>query len=167
MISCNKDEWSNGDPELDNIYYFGFKEWTAKFDNSYIYTTSAGSKVDVTVQFWSEFKRPYDVVTYFYVVSSNLTIGTDFQIVDEKGQIMDSDINGAYSIIWPNALKGVKNITVKSLNEKKGAIIIQTHDPDSVTPISSEDISSTVNNHTDKYEVRSFSQNYKVTVNIE
>jgi hypothetical protein len=167
LTSCSDDEWGNGDPAMENVYYFGFKEWTAKLNNSYIYNTTVGNSVDVVMQFWCEYKRSYDVTTYFYVTSSNLVVGTDVQLLDGSGNVLSPDANGTYSLVWPNALKGVKNVTVKSIGDKKGSLIISTHDPNSSVAMTSDDVTTTVNNHTDQYEVRCFTQNYKVTVNIK
>ncbi len=166
LVSCDKNEWGNGDPSLANVYYVGFQQWSTKFDNSIQYNVNRGDTVSAPVQFYSEQVCPYDVVTYYYVAGS-LVRGTDYQIVDENGTVLSPDVNGAFSLIWAKAIKGIKKIYVKALNSKVGSFTLLTFNPNATVPISPNDVSTTTNNKTDEYEVRAFTQNYKVTINIK
>ncbi len=165
FTSCSDDEWANGDPEMENIYYIGFQDW-GTFKNDVKYDAPQGTTVAIPMQFYCEFIRNYDVVTYYYVTSS-LTLGTDYQVVDEAGKTLQPDATGAYTITWPQAKKGVKNVYIKALNGKKGAVTVQTFDSNSPVKLSNQDIESTVQHRESQYEVRVFTQNYKVTVNIK
>ena len=142
FTSCSDDEWANGDPEMENIYYIGFQDW-GTFKNDVKYDAPQGTTVAIPMQFYCEFIRNYDVVTYYYVTSS-LTLGTDYQVVDEAGKTLQPDTTGAYTITWPQAKKGVKNVYIKALNGKKGAVTVQTFDPNSPIKLSNQDIESTV-----------------------
>ena len=68
-------------------------------------------------------------------------------------------------MIWPNAQKGTQNIYIKALTGKKGKIRVLTFDPQKT--IDATDINSTTITKTNEYEVRAFSENYYVTVNIK
>ncbi|KAA6350816.1 hypothetical protein EZS27_001804 [termite gut metagenome] len=66
-----------------------------RYKNSVVHNADRNSTVDIPVQFYSECIRSYDVTVYCYV--SELTLGTDYQIVDEKGIPLPSDTTGAIS----------------------------------------------------------------------
>lgn len=163
LFSCD-DEWGNDNAEMEHIYYYGFQDW-GHAKNDVVYSVKQGSTVTIPTQFWCEFVRSYDVVTYYYV-STNLKKGVDYEIVDEKGAVLNPDANGAYSFTWKNAVKGIQNIYVKALNGATGTLSVQTFDPNSDKVLSNQDISSTIQSTTDNYEVRIFTQNYKVTVKL-
>lgn len=160
FTSCSDDEWGNGDPAMEHIYYIGFQDW-GKFTNDVVFNVKQGETLSIPLQFHSERVRSYNVVTYYYVAGT-LTRGTDYQIVDEAGNVLQPNEKGAFSIDWPKAIKGVKNVYVKALNTGVGSFTVATFDP-------KEEISYTniTNSITNDYEVRSFTQNYKVTVNIK
>lgn len=163
--SCSDDEWGNDNAEMENIYYIGFQDW-GQFKNDVKFTVNQGSTVAVPMQFWCEFNRSYDVTTYYYIVS-DLKKGVDYEVVDESGSPIALGANGGYSMVWKNALKGIQNVNIKALNGAKGSLTIQTLDPASgVTPKNSE-IETTFHAKTDQYEVRLFTQNYKVAVTIK
>lgn len=87
-------------------------------------------------------------------------------MVDENGTVLNPDAKGAYSFVWKNALKGIKNIYIKSLpGGELGTVTLLTTSPD-VTPVNN-DPSTTLQSKTSDYEVRIFSQNYKVAINIK
>lgn len=165
LASCDNDEWSNGDPAYEHIYYFGFQDW-GTLKNDVKFDVVRGNTVAIPVQFHSERVRSYDVTAYYYVAGTAVR-GTDYQIVDENGTVLSPDANGAFAMLWPDAVKGVKNIYVKALNGATGTFLVQTSDPNAAVPISNADVASTTNHKTDDYEVRAFSQNYKVTVTIK
>lgn len=163
--SCEKDTWSNGDPELENVYYFGFEDWK-DFKNSVKFVVNQGETIEVPVQFHSEQVKNYDVVTYYYVAGAAVR-GTDYEILNEVGTVLIPNGDGAFEMIWPKAIKGVKNIYVKALNGSLGEFTLWTFNPNAETPISNQDVSTTTNNLTSNYEVRAFSQNHRVTVTIQ
>ncbi len=162
FTSCSDDDWGNGDPALEHVYFFGFAEWSPKFDNKVAYSVVQGETAAIPVQFHSERVRSYDVNVSYYV--TGLNEGVDYIVVDENGKQITKDENGGYNMQWPNAIKGVKNIYIKTLIGSKGALKIQTFNPNSVEPISYTNITIA---KTDDYEVRAFTQNYLVTLNIK
>ncbi|WP_145996406.1 hypothetical protein [Dysgonomonas massiliensis] len=196
FMSCDDDKWTDGDPSMEHIYYFGFEDWGG-YNNKVEYTVKKDQIVKIPVQFFSERVRSYDVVTYYYASSKNLTYGEDYLIVDEKGNTIEADENGAYIMHWPQAEKGVQNVYVKTLRDtpkyiydesnvnKEGltedeieaaikkekerikslnTFNVLTFDP-SVGKIAHPD--NITNSKTNDYEVRSFSQNYKVNVVVK
>ncbi len=166
FIGCDNDEWSDGDPSMEHVYYVGFQQWTARFDNSAKYDINRTDTVGIPIQFYSERVRSYDVTTYYYV-SGSLIRGVDYEVVDQNKTVLNPNENGAFSLIWPKAVKGIQRVYIKALNSSTGSFTVLTFDPNSAVPISSSDVSTTTNNKTQDYEVRAFSQNYKVTVNIK
>lgn len=171
LTACSDDEWGNDNAEMEHVYYFGFQNWgeasSSTFGkNNLVYPVSRGETVQIPMQFWCEFVRSYDVETYYYVTSSELTRGTDYEVVDENGAVVTPGTGGAYSLIWENARKGVKNICIKALNGKTGKITVQTADPDKDKP-DNQKIETTIQHTESQYEVRIFTQNYKVTVEIQ
>jgi hypothetical protein len=169
FVSCDNDEWSNGDPAMEHVYYFGFENWGDKnsFNNNKVeYTVEQGNTVEIPVQFHSECVRSYDVVVYYYVSTgtSDLKRGINYQIVDDNGTVIEPDANGAFSMSFPQAKKGVKNIYVKALTAGAGSFNVLTFDP-TAGEISHPD--NIINSQTKDYEVRAFTKNYKVKVNIK
>lgn len=163
--SCSEEEWSNGDPAMEHIYYIGFENW-GTFKNDVTFNVNQGQTVEVPMQFYSEFVRDYDAVTYYYVVS-DLQRGVDYDIVNESGASVQPDGNGAYQLVWPKAQKGVKNVYVKALNGNKGNLTLQTFNPNAGVTLSNQDVESTIQHTESQYEVRIFTQNYKVKVTIK
>ncbi|NPD81513.1 hypothetical protein HPS57_05950 [Prevotella sp. PINT] len=168
FTACSDDDWSNEDAPLQNVYYFGFEDWVTqtKKSNSIEVDAAHGATAVLPMQFWCEYIRSYDVVTYYWVVS-NLTLGTDYQVVDDNGNPLTPGANGAYLFTWPQAKKGVKNVNIKALNGAEGKVVVQTFDPASDVELSNQDVESTVQTRNDQYEVRIFTQNYMATVNIK
>lgn len=90
-----------------------------------------------------------------------------YVVVDENGSVINPDSYGAYSFVWKNALKGIKNIYVKAFpGSAVGTLTLQTSDPKAPTPVNN-DLSTTLQSKTSDYEVRIFLQNYKVAINIK
>lgn len=171
LTACSDDEWSNYNPDMEHIYYFGFAQWgyddTKKGNNNVLsFDVTQGEIVTIPMQFWCEFVRSYDVVTYYYV-TNELQRGTDFEVVDANGKTLQPDANGAFSLQWPNAVKGVQNVYIKALNGAKGSFNLQTFDPNSSVELTNQDPLSTIQNKTDQYEVRVFTQNYRAKINIK
>jgi hypothetical protein len=167
FVSCSKDAWSDGDPALEHVYFFGFEDvgplGSNRYKNSVVYNIDRDSTVDIPVQFFSERIRSYDVTVYYYV--SGLTLGTDYQIVDENNTVLSpAGTNSAFSMIFPQAKKEIKNIRVKALNGATGSFSVLTFDPNAGAISHPDNIT---NSKTENYEVRAFTMNYKVTVNIK
>lgn len=163
--SCNKNEWDNNNSEMEHIYYFGFQDWGDR-KNKVTFNVKQGETLEIPVQFWSEYIRSYDVIAFYYT-AGKLVLNKDYQVLDDSGNPISPDETGAYIMKWDKAVKGVKNIHIKAMNGAKGSFNILTFNPNASTPISASDVASTTNNKTNAYEVRAFSQNYKVTVNIK
>ncbi|WP_163171808.1 hypothetical protein [Bacteroides sp. 51] len=169
FVGCDNDEWGNGDPAMEHVYYFGFENWGDKnnFNNNKVqYNVDQGSTIEIPVQFHSERIRSYDVVVYYYVSTgaSDLKRGVDYQIVDDKGTVLEPGADNAFSMTFSQAKKDVKNIYVKALNVNKGSFDVLTFDP-VAGEISHPD--NIVNSQTKDYEVRAFTKNYKVKVNVK
>jgi hypothetical protein len=169
FASCDSDEWGDGDPALEHVYYFGFENWGDKssfIKNAVEYPVEQGKTVEIPVQFHSERVRSYDVVVYYYVSAgaSDLKRGVNYQIVDDNGTVIEPDANGAFPMSFPQAKKDVKNIHVKALTAGTGSFNVLTFDL-TAGAISHPD--NIVNSQTKDYEVRAFTQNYKVKVNVK
>lgn len=187
------DDWGNDNAAMEHVYYFGPQVWgydDLKIGNNNVvhYEVAQGETVAIPMQFWCEYIRNYDVETFFYTApkpkgekyyplgagkdgktydGEELVRGVDYEVVDAEGRALTPNAAGAYSLIWPNAKKGVQNVYIKALNGKKGVFNLQTFDPDSDVKLSNQDVESTIQHKTDKYEVRVFTQNYRVAVIIE
>ena len=165
FFACSDDEWGNGDPAMEHIYYFGFEDW-GRNDNKITFDVKQGETISIPVQFHSERTRSYDVTTYYYVYG-NLTHGVDYQVVDENGGNLQPDANGAFSVQWPKAVKGVKSIYIKGLNASTGEFTLATFNPnDGKIEHTNENINIT-NSKTNEYEVRAFTQNYFRVINVK
>lgn len=171
LVSCSDDDDWTYDKSLEHVYFYGPQVWgyddTKKGNNNVVhYDISVGGTAVVPMQFWSEFKRSYNVTTFYYT-TGDLVRGVDYEVVDETGTAIQPDADGAYTMFWPHALKGIQNIYIKSLpGGATGTVTLRTSDPAKEDPKNS-DISSTVQSKTSDYEVRVFSQNFKVAINIK
>jgi hypothetical protein len=165
LTGCEKDHWGDSDPTLEHVYFVGIRDLVGLNNNAVAVSVAQGDTTSVPLRFFSERVRSYDVVTYYYV-GGTLQRGVNYEIIDQKGNILTPDANGAFALTWPKAVKGVQRVHIKTKSVGKGSFTILTSNPNAATPITSADVSTTVNNKTDQYEVRTFSQNYKATVNI-
>jgi hypothetical protein len=186
MTGCEKDNiWGDGLPEMEHVYYIGFYKTNVNTDalnyevaadgssrwrintGTWTNTDEANVTSPVPLQFHSERVRSYDAVNYFWVTNngtSTLTAGTDYSVVNESGAAIAPDAQGGYPITWPQAKKGIQNIKIKRLSSANGSLRVNVLDPSKGTPNAS-DISTTVNNHANDYEVRGFTFDFnKVTV---
>ena len=177
--SCSDDAWGNDNPETENVFYFGFQDW-GRLNNGVAYTVNQGEKLDIPVQFWCAGSRSFDAEAFYYV-DSNLTLGTDYQIVDANGNALQQDAKGAFTMKWQ--LTGsddtdnhrIQSIYFKALNGAKGDVTVSTFDPKDVDADGKVKISNgstdgviyTPNNINSQYEVHCFTQNYKVKVTIK
>jgi len=169
FISCGDDEWGNGIPEMEHVYYVGF-DWGGKdnWNNNRVeYDITKGGTMEIPVEFYSERVRSYDVVVFYYVsnAAGDLVRGVDYQITDESGNVLEPDAKGAFSITFPQAKKGIKNVFVKSLaTGQTGSFTMFTFDPNAGEIAYPDNIT---NSQTADYEVRSFTRNYRVKVNVK
>ena len=177
--SCSDDAWGNDNPETENVFYFGFQDW-GRLNNGVVYTVNQGETLDIPVQFWCAGSRSFDAEAFYYV-DSNLTLGTDYQIVDANGNALQQDAKGAFTMKWQ--LTGsddtdnhrIQSIYFKALNGTKGDVTVSTFDPKDVDADGKVKISNgstdgviyTPNNINSQYEVHCFTQNYKVKVTIK
>lgn len=194
FTSCSDDNDWDYDHSLENVYFFGPQVWgyesnKKSADNVAVYQVDKGDVVAIPMQFWCEFIRSYDVTTFYYTTPKpidqqyyptpndtkkvkysgpELVRGVDYEVVDENGNVISPDSDGAFSFLWKNAQKGVQNVYIKALpGAKSGSFNLQTFNPASSVKLSNQDVESTVQSRTDKYEVRIFTQNYYVTVTIK
>ncbi len=164
LTSCSDDDWST-DPALEHEYFYGFNDW-GKFKNDVSYQIQNGETAVLSTHFWSE--RPLsgvDAEVAYYTVSDNLTLGVDYQVVDDNGNALTAESNGGYKVIWKDCTKGDKDINIKALSSKKGKVIVQTWDP-ARTGDDAIAFENTYIIKTAQYSVRAFTENYKQTVNI-
>lgn len=169
FAGCGDDDWSNNNPEMEHIYYYGLGDVKFPGGNELQYDVKQGEVVAIPTYFFSAYTRNYSPVVFYYTSPvpkvEELKCGEDYQVVDTNGNILTPDTNTGYSMIWPNAQKGTQNIYIKALTGKKGKIRVLTFDPQKT--IDATDINSTTISKTNEYEVRAFSENYYVTVNIK
>ena len=165
--------WDDGRPDLEHVYYLILNQPNNQTDylsyeiaqngdarwrfgaNATSGTWQASEQwvASIPFSFRSERVRTYDVVSYFYVVST-LTAGTDYTVTREDGTVLTPGANGAYSVTWPQAIKGDQNIRIKrTQGSPNGTIRVQTFDPAKGIPVTS-DVTTLVNNKTTDYEVR-------------
>lgn len=183
MTGCSDDEWGNDNPEYKNVFIVAFADWGPKSNNDKTYTVNQGSQVTVPVQLWCEGTRGFNADAYVYVDSS-LKLGTDYQIVDGNGAVLQQNSNGAFVLTWdlisPDYTDNhrVQNLQVKALNGAKGNVTLMTFDPKDVDEAGKLRISNggtkdddtqyyVPNNKTDQYEVRCLTVNYKVVISIK
>lgn len=186
LASCGDNDWTT-DPALEHLYYVGFYK-TGVFSDQLNYEIAANGTArwrinsgtwnvtgtdnissEIPFQFHSERVRSYDAVTYFWVsnsASSNLTVGTDYVVVDASGNAINLT-DGKYSITWAQARKGIQNIRIKRLTAATGVLKVNTLDPSKGTPSTSEEDyrESTLNSKSEHCEVRGLTHDFnKVTV---
>ena len=181
--SCETvEDWGDGLPEMEHVYYIGFYKSNVNTDNlnyeiaangaarwrintgTWINTNEVSISSLIPLQLHSERVRSYDAVTYFWVKNngtSTLTAGTDFSVLTESGANITPDAQGRYSVTWPQTKKGIQNIKIKRLTSKAGVLKVNTLP----AAANASDISTTVNNQTNDYEIRGLSFDFdRVTV---
>lgn len=174
LTSCGDDDWGNNNPEMEHIYYYGLGNVKYPGGNELQYNVIQGNTATIPTYFFSAYTRSYSPVVAYYTspVPQNdkntipqLVRDVDYQVVDKDGQVLTPDNNGGFSMTWPNAKQGNQHVYIKALNGKKGSIRVLTFDPSKT--IDATDVSTTTIAKTNEYEVRAFSENYFVTVNIK
>ena len=183
LTSCEDDAWGNDNPDYKNVFIVGFAEWGPKSNNDKTYTVAQGSQTEVPVQLWCEGTRNFDAQAFVYA-DSKLTLGTDYQVVDANGNVLQQNSNGAWVLTWdlrqPDTTNNhrVQNIAVKALGGATGSVTLMTFDPKDVDADGKLRISNggtkdddteyyVPNNMTAEYEVRCLTVNYKVNVTIQ
>lgn len=180
------DTWGDGLPEMEHVYYVGFEKTDRSSDYLYYQIAQDGasswrygtnkptmawipaeaSTATVPFQFHSERVRAYDATTKFWIVESGLKAGVDYSISLDGTAL--TPVEGVYSLVWPQAKKGVQSVKIKRLSTTDGSLKIYTLDPAKGTPNPNEYTVSTVNNKGAEYEVRGFSFDYdKVIVTFK
>jgi hypothetical protein len=162
--SCSKDEWGNDNAEMEHIYYYGLGNVAYPGGNELKYKVSQGDTIGIPTYFFSAYSRSYSPEVWYYVQSSGLVLGQDFQVVDAQGQTLNANADGGYSMTWPNARQGIQLVYVKVLSGAKGSIRLMTQKPD--VKMDANDVSTTTITKTADYEVRAFTENYYVTINV-
>lgn len=174
LSGCGDDDWGNNNPEMEHIYYYGLGNVKYPGGNELKYNVQQGETVAVPTYFFSAYTRPYSPEVSYYTsplpqnkenTVPQLECGVDYQVVDANGSALTPAANGAYGMTWPNARQGSQNVYIKALNGKKGSIRVLTFDP--AKKMDATDVSSTTIVKTGEYEVRAFTENYYVTVNIK
>lgn len=181
--ACSDDEWSNNNPEYENVFIVAFAEWGPKSNNDMTYSVKQGESVEIPVQLWCEGRRSFDAEAFVYA-DSELTLGVDYQIVDANGNALQQNSNNGYTLVYDLRSPDTTNnhrrqsIYVKALNGAKGDVTLMTFDPKDVDEEGNLKISNggtkpstpdfyVPNNFTSQYEVRCITVNYKVKVTIQ
>lgn len=165
VSACSDDEWSNDNAEMAHIYYYGLANVKYPGGNELKYSVKQGATVTIPTYFFSAFKRSYSPEVWYYATSSDLTLGTDYAVVDKDGNTLQpSTDKGGYSMVFANAVQQEQDIYIKALSSKKGTVKVLTQDPS--IKMDANDLSTTTIVKTSEYEVRAFTENYYVTVNI-
>jgi hypothetical protein len=168
FTACEKDNiWGDGDPALEHVYYIGFHKDGAYGDKLTYTLNAATATADIPFEFHSERVRTYDVTTLFWIKATDVTAGTDFML-SLGGKELQPDANGAYSLTWPQAVKGIQNVTVTCKGTPNGKLLFYTLNPANGKPDPNQYETTTVNNHTEQYEVRGLSFDWEtVTVTFQ
>lgn len=183
LTSCSDDEWGNDNPEYKNVFIVAFADWGPSSNNDMTYSVRQGSQQEIPVQLWCEGSRSFNAEAFVYA-DTELKLGTDYQIVDANGNVLQQNSNEAWVLTWdlksPDTTNNHRrqNIYVKALNGAKGDVTLMTFDPKDVDSEGKLRISNggtndddatyyVPNNKTSEYEVRCITVNYKVKVTIE
>ena len=164
LTSCSDDEWGNDNPMMEHIYYYGLGNVKYPGGNELKYTVKQGNTLEIPTYFFSAFIRNYNPEVWYYTTSDDLTLGVDYIVVDEDGNAINPVHDGGYLMVWPNAKQGIQNVRIQALSGKKGTLRVLTQNP-SVT-MKSDNVASTIIVSTSEYEVRAFTENYYVTINV-
>ena len=100
--------------------------------------------------------RTYNVTTYFWIAATGLTAGTDFTVHTESGAALTPNAQGAYSLTWAKAEKGVQSIKIKRLSAATGTLNVNTLDRSRFTTATYDrgNLETLINNQTNDYLVR-------------
>lgn len=172
LASCEDkiNTWGDGDPALEHVYYVGFYKSTI-YNAKLSYNPAQEDTADVPVQLHSERVRSYNVTTYVWVTDTAkpavLSPGVDYIVLGDNGAAISPSSSGAYSLTWPQAIKGTQTLKIVRKSAATGQLTVNTLDPAKGTPTGT-DIATTVNNTTADYEVRGLTHDWNtVTVNFK
>jgi hypothetical protein len=100
--------------------------------------------------------RSYDVTTYFWITESGLTAGTDYTVHTESGERLTPNAQGAYSLTWPKAQKGVQGVKIRRLTSATGTLHLNVLDRSRFTSATydRDNLETLINNETNDYLVR-------------
>ena len=187
---CNTHEhWEEGLPEMEHVYYVWFDKTNTYTDYlSYEIAQNGDARwrfgsnattgtwvatneqwvATVPVRLSSERVRSYDAVSYFWIFNlngSSLTAGADYTVTLENGTVLTPNANGAYSLTWPQAKKGLQNVKIRrSATSPNGELRVNLYNPTNGTPVAT-DPSTTTQNKTAEFEIRCMTHdNDRVTV---
>ena len=85
--SCGDDDWSNNNPAMEHIYYYGLGNVKYPGGNELQYNVEQGEIVEVPTYFFSAYKRSYSPVVNYYTsavpqnkenTEPQLVCGTDY-----------------------------------------------------------------------------------------
>ena len=107
LTACSDDEWGNNNSEYENVFIVAFADWGPKSNNDMTYTVSQGSSVEIPVQLWCEGTRSFNAEAFVYA-DSKLVPGTDYQIVDASGNVLQQNANGGYQPVGETTLAQMK-----------------------------------------------------------
>jgi hypothetical protein len=127
------------------------------------------------IRFISERVRSYTVETFFWVEtrSGDLVAGTDYSVITESGSQLSPNSSGAYSLSWPQALKGEQSVKIKRLSAKVGELRLVFLDRSRVTftatdaPDRNDLEKSLLNNKTGDYTIRGLWHDYRYPVIVK
>ena len=181
-ISCEKDNtWPDGDPALEHIYYVSvLKNYNLSTDRleyeidadgvarrRYVSTAApttaaweySGEKMIsnlIPIRFISERERSYDVITYFWIDETGLKAGSDYSVLDESGTALTPNAQGAYSLTWQEAKKGMQNLKIRRLSNNSGSIRLNMLDRSRFVNNNYDrnNLETLINNQTNDYLVR-------------
>ena len=134
--SACDDDWGNDNAAMAHVYYYGPEVWgydsIKKGNNNVVhYEVAQGETVAIPMQFWCEFVRKYDVVTYYYVAPKpagekyypnatatadvayagpELVCGEDYEVVDAQGNKLEPNADGAYDAVAQCQERGAKHL---------------------------------------------------------
>ena len=157
FVSCEDRDYPMGLEEYEHHYYIVY---VPNNNSAVTVQRNQTELLELPVQFYSEFERPYDAVATYEISTSDLAtgavpavLGEDFQIVDADGKTIQP-VNGKYEITFPKALKAKAKVYVKLLNNS------------SAQGQRSVNINF-VDNIQEQYRVDIFSTAFKRTINIK
>jgi len=124
------------------------------------------------IRFISERVRSYDVETYFWVEtrSGDLAAGTDYSVLTANGAQLSPNAQGAYTLTWPQAIKGEQQVKIKRLSAKTGELRLVFLDRSRITFTATDipdrnDLEKSLLNHAaTEYTIRGFWHDYRYPV---
>jgi len=191
VTSCAiHDNWPDGDPALEHVYYVSVvKNFNLSIDRldyeidtdgvarrRYVSTAapttspweySNENMVSnlIPIRFISERVRKYDVTTYFWIDETDLTAG-DYSVLTENGTALTPDAQGRYSLAWPQAKKGIQNLKIRRNTSNTGSIRLNMLDRSRFVNnnFDRDNLDTFINNQTNDYQVNGLYFDYNMIV---